>query len=57
LAAKNLYSYVNLIAFIKNPKIVRKATRENIGIIQLSIFENTRGGDFEQIAKKTPKST
>lgn len=44
LAAKNLYSYVNLIAFIKNPKIVRKATRENIGIIQLSIFENTRGG-------------
>jgi IS4 transposase len=46
LAAKNLYRYVNLIAFIKNPKNVRKATRENIGIIQLLIFENTRGWLF-----------
>ncbi len=44
LAAKNLYSYVNFIGFIKDPKIVRKATRENIGIIQMSIFERTRGG-------------
>lgn len=44
LAAKNLYSYVNFIGFIKDPKIVRRATREHIRIIQLSIFESTRGG-------------
>jgi hypothetical protein len=44
LAAKNLYSYVNFINFIKDPKIVRKVIRENIRIIQMSIFENTRGG-------------
>jgi hypothetical protein len=52
LAAKNLYSYVNLIAFIMNQKNVRKAIRANIGKIQLSIFEYKRGDDFEQFSKK-----
>lgn len=44
LAAKNLYSYVNFIAFLIDPSIVRRENRVRIDKMQLSIFHNIGGG-------------
>jgi hypothetical protein len=44
LAAKNLYSYVNYIRFLKKPEILKRQKPQNHQKVQYNLFPKIDGG-------------
>ena len=47
LAAKNTTSYVKFIAFLENPMLLIEQKVRNLKIVQLDLFKNKKGVDFQ----------